>query len=398
MKNLDTIQEQLAFSPAKLINEAFAKGYPLALWRMPHGKDIRGILDLRPDHIYSPEDIESSDPAFLLNSFTSHHPSQPSFVKGDIIFKWHQNKPVETRIHPSISGEEIDAFRNKPPENRKSFTFSETHYADFDYVETVKKAISHIRKGYFSKVVLSRYDDEKLPEDFDAYRVFEQAAAQYPNAFVYLTQTPQHGIWLGATPETLLSVEAASKFKTVSLAGTQRLENGQNVSSVAWTQKEIEEQAMVSRYIIDCFKKIRLREFEEIGPRTVKAGNLAHLQTEYLVDLQEVNMPQLGSIMLDLLHPTSAVCGMPLQPSLDFIRIEEKYDRELYAGFLGPVNIDELTHLFVNLRCMKIMGDTGRFYAGAGITEDSDASKEYVETQMKMQTLKRLIFDRNPNN
>ena len=38
------------------------------------------------------------------------------------------------------------------------------------------------------------------------------------------------------------------------------------------------------------------------------------------------------------------------------------------------------------------MNNIGRFYAGAGITEDSDPVKEYEETQLKMETLKKIIF------
>jgi isochorismate synthase len=202
---------------------------------------------------------------------------------------------------------------------------------------------------------------------------------------------PEFGSWFGATPETLIKIDGGN-FQTVSLAGTQQLSTDQSLNEVAWTQKEIEEQAMVSRYIINCFKKIRLREFTENGPKTARAANLAHLKTEYDVDMHAVNMPQLGSIMLNLLHPTSAVCGMPLQESLDFIKTHENYDRELYAGFLGPININQSSHIFVNLRCMKIMNRTGRFYAGAGITEDSNPDKELEETKMKMDTLKRIIY------
>ncbi|MFT7281747.1 MAG: isochorismate synthase, partial [Cyclobacteriaceae bacterium] len=100
-----------------------------------------------------------------------------------------------------------------------------------------------------------------------------------------------------------------------------------------------------------------------------------------------------SSIMMHLLHPTSAVCGMPLQPALNFIKEVEGYERGLYAGFLGPVNFNNLTHLFVNLRCMQIINDQKiRLYAGAGITADSDPNKEFVETQLKMNTLKNLLF------
>ena len=199
------------------------------------------------------------------------------------------------------------------------------------------------------------------------------------------------GIWMGATPELLLSVEDKKKFTTVSLAGTQVIADDFPLAKAAWTQKEIEEQAMVSRYIINCFKKIRLREFEEYGPKTVRAGNLAHLKTTFEVDMAEVNFPQLGTVMLELLHPTSAVCGMPMKPAFEFLKENEGYDRQYYSGYLGPTNVQNETRLFVNLRCMKIEGNQATLFAGAGITEDSEPESEWNETEVKMQTLLNIL-------
>src|SRR5690606_1705120 len=151
-------------------------------------------------------------------------------------------------------------------------------------------------------------------------------------------------------------------------------------------------QALVERYVISCFKKIRLREYEEHGPRTVVAGNLVHLKSEFSVDMKATNFPQLGSVMLRLLHPTSAVCGMPLEPALRFLKESEGYDREFYAGYLGPTNINGNIDVFVNLRCMKIQGDHAVLFAGAGITADSEPSLELKETEMKFQTLLNVVF------
>ncbi|MFM7486043.1 MAG: chorismate-binding protein, partial [Cytophagales bacterium] len=182
-----------------------------------------------------------------------------------------------------------------------------------------------------------------------------------------------------------------SKFKTHALAGTQPYSASVDIKSVAWTQKEIEEQALVSRYIINCFKKIRVREYTEHGPKTVVAGNVMHLKTDYEIDMNEVNFPQLGSVMLKLLHPTSAVCGMPLDAALEFLKTNEAYNRELYSGYLGPVNFDGESQLYVNLRCLQLFEKTARLYAGAGVTSGSDPEKEFLETEMKMKGLKRMI-------
>jgi len=198
------------------------------------------------------------------------------------------------------------------------------------------------------------------------------------------------GTWLGASPELLVSV-ANNKFKTVALAGTLPYLPDVNIKSVAWTQKEIEEQALVCRYIISCFKKIRLREYEEQGPKTTVAGNVMHLKTEYEVDMQATNFPQLGSVMLKLLHPTSAVCGMPLDKALEFLKENEGYQRQFYSGYLGPVNINKESQIFVNLRCMQIFAEKIRLYAGAGVTADSIAEQEWTETEMKMLNLQKII-------
>jgi isochorismate synthase len=95
--------------------------------------------------------------------------------------------------------------------------------------------------------------------------------------------------------------------------------------------------------------------------------------------------------MLQLLHPTAAVCGMPLEPSLEFLKENEGYDREFYSGYLGPVNINNHTHLFVNLRCMKLLDNQGLLYAGAGVTFDSLPEKEWEETEIKFKTLLNVI-------
>jgi len=147
----------------------------------------------------------------------------------------------------------------------------------------------------------------------------------------------------------------------------------------------------VSRYIVNCFNKIRLTDYEEHGPRTSVAGNLLHLKTEYNVDLKAVDFPQLGSVMLDLLHPTSAVCGMPLEKAQEFLKAHEGYDRQFYSGYLGPVNFKNESHMFVNLRCLQLFPKKAIVYAGAGVTIDSIPEKEWEETEMKFDTLLSVI-------
>ena len=82
---------------------------------------------------------------------------------------------------------------------------------------------------------------------------------------------------------------------------------------------------------------------------------------------------------------------MPLDPSLKFLSENEGYDREFYSGYLGPLNYQQESSIFVNLRCLQLLEDTVKFYAGAGVTIDSIPLKEMDETEMKMMNMVALL-------
>lgn len=371
-----------------LIRSGIHSPYPVAVWRLPHDHTIYALFDLGTEK--QSKEIEELDQCFVLNRYTDSHPPKPLVLTGDVILAIRE-KEVELDYRPALSASQIESFHQQLKKEHIKETAADSPIANSDaFEEKIRSAISEIKAGKAQKIVLSRFEDHLLPDQFDTLQLFKELTSSYPNAFCHLTST-SHGLWLGASPERLIAIDEGRYFSTDALAGTQPLSPEDQLSLVAWTQKEIEEQAMVSRYIIDCFKRIRLREFDEIGPKTVKAGNLAHLKTAFKVDMELTNSPRLGSTMLELLHPTSAVCGYPRDAANQFIDATEGYDRELYAGFLGPVGFNGMTRLYVNLRCMKIEKRKARLFAGAGITEDSIPAKECEETHYKMQTLLSVL-------
>ncbi|MEQ8470419.1 MAG: chorismate-binding protein [Marinoscillum sp.] len=364
--------------------------YPVAIWRLPNQGNINALVDLTMNEEPTNLELENLNKSFVINSYHDSHPVKAITLEGHILVKI-EGSDAQLEVNPTLTGSQIESFEGVLSNSLKLLKpgIKDGNHPDFESM--VAEAIEKIKQGNLHKVVLSRYKDFELQESFDPIDTFDELTRSYPNAFCSLTNTKTYGLWIGASPEKLIAIDNDRFFSTDALAGTQSLPSDKDLCDVAWTQKEIEEQAMVSRYIIDCFKKIRLREFDENGPKTVKAGNLAHLKTEYKVDMQATSSPQLGSTMLELLHPTSAVCGAPRDLADDFIKSHEDYDRSLYAGFLGPVGFDSKTSLFVNLRCMQVIGNTARLYAGAGITEDSVPARELAETDQKMETLLKVL-------
>jgi isochorismate synthase len=365
-------------------------GICVAVWRLPNKNHTHALLARQPEAFSPGQSLELLPAGFLFCPF--ERTQSGYFLNADYLFTF-----VNHELQAPDSPQQADAqtwlksLPDSPPV--ASFHLGTDHGTRKipDFKALTRTCVEYIERGHFEKIVPSRCKFIQLAPGFDPLLAFEKLSAAYPLAFVSLVSLPGIGTWIGASPETLVEVQNQRTFRTVALAGTQPYRLGVDLKHVSWTQKEIEEQALVSRYIINCFKKIRLREFDEHGPKTVVAGNLMHLKTDFEVDLQATNFPQLGTVMLDLLHPTSAVCGMPIEPAWKFLRQHEGYSREFYSGFLGPVQVDQAIHLFVNLRCMKVLPNQVVFYAGSGVTADSVPEHEWEETELKMNTLLSVI-------
>ncbi len=373
-------------------------GYGCAVYRLPRAKGKHLIIDRSAGISLGEVTLEDIGKGFIFHPYNAEN-HEIKFLWEDIhIYEENDKKgchlvtggiPDEAldKVFDRSSAPHYDYLATKHPGKITAGSEEEKH----DFIGLVQQTIDAINDNHVQKVVVSRSKKFVLAEKFDAAKFFDALSDRYPNAFVYLTFIPGTGMWLGATPEVLIEIDDNKLFKTVALAATQSYDREvSRPEDASWSTKDIEEQALVSRYIINCFKKIRLREFEELGPRTYVSGDLIHLKTDFTVDMEQVAFSQLGSVMLQLLHPTSAVCGMPKEPAQEFIQNHEKFDREYFSGFLGPVNIHEETHLFVNLRCMKVMAGEGQLFAGAGIIASSNPEKEWKETEIKMDILLKV--------
>ena len=258
------------------------------------------------------------------------------------------------------------------------------------YVAYVKNIKQHIKKGDFKKVVAARVIKNTKGPKFNGLSFFKNLCKKYPTAFVSLVYTPEYGLWIGATPEILLSVQGKN-FKTYSLAGTKA--NTTKNADVAWGAKELDEQKIVSGYIQSAFKKVTKTAPVIKGPETIEAGNLLHLRTTFTYrNIPASKWPQ----MVAKLHPTPAVSGLPKQQSIAFIQNNEITARGFYSGYLGPVNLQKEINLFVNLRCMQVLKNKLAVHVGCGITSKSNHEDEWKESEMKAETLLSVLNLKKP--
>jgi len=227
------------------------------------------------------------------------------------------------------------------------------------------------------KLVLSRVKD--LPWNGNPFLLFRKLKNRYPENFVYLLFHPVAGVWLAASPETLVNVRS-NIVKTMALAGTQ-LPNSKGV--VTWGEKEIDEHNFVVDYIAETLNNAGCDEVQVSKAETVRAGKVYHLMTPIIGALgKELNWLNLSQE----LHPTPAVCGTPKGIAREFILNNEGHKRSYYCGYVGPYSENEV-NLFVNLRCMSLFENKVSLFLGGGITRASVLMDEWNETENKALTL-----------
>jgi isochorismate synthase len=374
---------------------------PVALWRYPHEAVPQALVDLSGRAEETKIDFECRTPGFAFAPFINEGGHATLFLKAGITLDGqHLPRLRETQTtHSEKEWQNQTAFlaayqsliERQPAlagwSKDVPVTTERPHFStQTEFCQLVEEAVHYIRSTDIRKVVASRATETPLPTGFHPVTTFEKLCERYPHAFISLVSIPNLGTWIGASPETLLTIKTG-KLKTVALAGTQAYRADIPLGQVSWGAKEIEEQALVGDYIRHFFRQLNLAEVIEEGPHTVRAGNIVHLQTKFTIKLAETGLLRLGNQILDELHPTSAVCGMPRKEALSFILEKELYDRAFYSGFLGPVHVDEQSQLYVNLRCMQLTPASAILYVGAGITQDSVPQLEWQETILKSQTL-----------
>lgn len=266
------------------------------------------------------------------------------------------------------------------PPNKKIQREQITESTDFKtYQSNFKELHEKLRNKHLEKVVLSKTN--VIPfERPDSAKLFFMLCQRYPQAFVSLFNHPAYGLWCSASPETLLKMQA-HECMSMSLAGTLPL-------NAQWSEKEKQEQALVTNYITDAIKQFPIENFslsilQDFHHRAYKhLKNVFHFRVKNKEDIQKI---------IQSLHPTPAVCGIPKEKAKEAIRQVEKHNRKLYTGFIGPVYSNTDAHFFVNIRCMQIFDEHAIIYTGGGLTQDSRCKNEWEECNMKENTILEIV-------
>ncbi len=365
----------------KRIEIQYKRAWPFVAYRKPNSTIVKALFQ-KDSELYIAKTFAES--GFVFSPFDD--------AENSILIPLNNSEKDEVVFETTVE--------NKPTDKSSEVSTDDI----LKHIKLINKGIEAVKNNQFTKVVLSRKETIPLLESHPM-SIFKRLLNSYPSAFTYCWYHPKVGLWLGATPETLIKIEG-NHFSIMALAGTQ---DYKGTTDVVWKDKEKKEQQIVTDFIIDHLKP-SVENLKVSETETVKAGSLLHLRTMITAQLKP-EKSNLKQLIFDL-HPTPAVCGLPKLAAKKFILEHENYNRDFYTGFLGELNFETVisprssknnienraynmtkksTQLYVNLRCMQLQGNNANIFIGGGITETSNPEAEWEETVSKSQIIKSIL-------
>ncbi|SFD93641.1 isochorismate synthase [Lentibacillus persicus] len=257
--------------------------------------------------------------------------------------------------------------------------------------QTVRHATEFIKANKADKIVLARKLLVKLSDKSAVSTILYNLIEQQPNSYVFAFER-NGDCFLGASPERLIKQEQEEVLSTC-LAGTAprgqtKEEDEQIAQSLLHDEKNRSEHEFVVKMIrqsmVHYCRAVNIPDNPVIYP----LKNLQHLYTPVKAVLKEKH-----SIfdIIDKLHPTPALGGVPTEESLAFIREHEQLDRGWYGAPVGWMDSNLHGEFAVAIRSGLIQEKQASLFAGCGIVRDSDPDEEYKETGIKFMPMLSVL-------
>lgn len=263
-----------------------------------------------------------------------------------------------------------------------------------EWEEMIKQAHLCFSENICEKIVLSRKKIFTYESIIDTKSFFFHTYNSNLNSshFNVFYQKNYNEAFVSFTPERLFALKDHN-IETTSLAGsTQRgktqEEDKEFEEELINSPKLINEHAIVTKYIKE--KLAPLLEKEQVNVSDLFTMKLPYIQHRQALISGKLKNGVTLSRIIDTLHPTPAVAGIPLDQAFKKISEIEKIKREYYAAATGVLSKD-FSELCVGIRSAYVKNETVIVFGGAGIVPGSVAESEWIETGTKMQPFTKVI-------
>jgi len=259
-------------------------------------------------------------------------------------------------------------------------------HIDSVYRDRVRAALARLDEN-FGKVVVARAITGEVTRPGDERAPLQRLTTEYPDTHVFALD----GLW-GASPETLVRVDrrrvAARVLAGSAARGWDSATDLDAARALAASAKDRDEHEYAVSSVISALAPHCRSIVGAATPFTLRLSNLWHLASDIAGVL---GARSTICDLIDSLHPTAAVAGVPRDRALETIAEVEAIPRDRYAGPIGWLDGAGNGEWAIALRCAQWRESQIVAHAGAGIVDGSDPESEFAETELKFRPIRDAL-------
>lgn len=263
--------------------------------------------------------------------------------------------------------------------------------APVKWKQTVENVVEDLKAGPLKKVVLARelrlYFDKSVKVDV----ILENLYNQQRESFIFAFES-NGDCFIGATPERLVKKQGKNVFSTCLAGSIQRGKTEKEDHLLGQTLLNDQKNLIEHQFVVEMIKEALEESCEEVilpeKPQLMKIRDIQHLYTPVIGKCKK---DASLLVLIERLHPTPALGGLPKQEAVEKIRQVEELDRGFYAAPLGWMDYRDNGEFAVSIRSGLIQGREASLFAGCGVVADSNPESEYLETSLKFRPMLRAL-------
>ncbi|MFK9095205.1 isochorismate synthase MenF [Bacillus salipaludis] len=257
--------------------------------------------------------------------------------------------------------------------------------------QSVDGVVKELTNGPLKKVVLARELRLIFNNHLEAEAVLEHLYTEQHASFIFAFES-NGDCFIGASPERLVKKHGSEVYSTCLAGSISRGSTEEEDRILGQTLLNDQKNLIEHGFVVEMIREALEESCEEIilpdKPQLMKNRDIQHLYTPVI---GKCNKDASLLLLVERLHPTPALGGLPKKAAVEKIRQVEVLDRGFYGAPLGWVDYKQNGEFAVSIRCGLLQGDEASLFAGCGVVADSNSESEYLETSLKFTPMLRAL-------
>lgn len=319
----------------------------------------------------------------------------PTFLLTILNGKYYLTTNIVCMEHDSIEeifsvlkeGEKLSLIEQSGTQSNQATVLEETEKNPLKWKETVRDLVKDLEKDDLQKVVLARELRLKFDRPLTVSAIIQRLLTEQKESFVFAFESGDD-CFIGASPERLVKKHGSEIFSACVAGSIARGKTEEEDERLGETLLNDKKNMIEHQFVVQMIREAMEKVCDSVQipekPVLMKMRDIQHLYTPVVGKISEQNTLLQ---VVELLHPTPALGGLPKEEAIKKIREVEELDRGFYAGPIGWLDANRNGEFAVAIRSALIQGKEASLFAGCGIVKDSDPESEYIETKIKFRPM-----------